>query len=191
MNHKSAIRRAMRTRRQQQTQRDLDVAAQRFLRLGRRLLAHHRRVAFFMPFDGEPNIVPLQRALKRAGHHIALPKIARKPPLTMRFVELTTGGKLKRNRFNIAESVDHRHCPLATLDAILLPLTAFDGQGNRLGMGAGFYDRALQSRRGKLLRRPRLIGVAYHWQEIASLPTDPWDLPLHVILTDKKIIRVR
>ena len=69
-------------------------------------------------------------------------------------------------------------------------LVAFDAAGNRLGMGAGYYDRALRRRleRSTPWRRPRLIGVAYACQQVPAIPASPWDVPLDLVVTERGVI---
>ncbi len=96
---------------------------------------------------------------------------------------------LKKNRFNIPEPIDStcaRITPEA-LDLVLVPLLGFTIQGQRLGMGAGFYDRSFAF----LLKqarptRPFLLGLAYEWQKLARFSEERWDVPLNAILTEEK-----
>jgi 5-formyltetrahydrofolate cyclo-ligase len=79
--------------------------------------------------------------------------------------------------------------PVWTLDLILTPLVAFDDQGNRLGMGGGFYDRTLAYLgRRKHWKKPRLIGTAHAFQQVARLPHESWDVPLHGVVTEKALL---
>jgi 5-formyltetrahydrofolate cyclo-ligase len=66
---------------------------------------------------------------------------------------------------------------------ILAPLVGFDRALNRLGQGAGHYDRAFAAH-PEALR----IGIAWSIQEVAALPVDPWDLPLDAVITEKEWI---
>ena len=62
--------------------------------------------------------------------------------------------------------------------------------GNRLGMGGGYYDTSLAYlRTRRLFRKPKLIGVAYDFQRVAMLPSEPWDVPLDAVLTDRGLYR--
>jgi 5-formyltetrahydrofolate cyclo-ligase len=70
-----------------------------------------------------------------------------------------------------------------TPDIIMTPLVAFDRRLSRLGQGAGHYDRALS-----LLDNAITLGIAWSVQETSSVPTDPWDIPLDAILTEKEWI---
>ena len=80
-------------------------------------------------------------------------------------------------------------CAAARLDAVLVPLVAFDRSGTRLGTGAGFSDRAFAFRHTQARgTRPLLIGLAYTWQEASDLERRAWDVPLDVIVTDTEVI---
>lgn len=88
------------------------------------------------------------------------------------------------NRYGIAEPVKAAVVGLNQIQALLVPLVGFDAYGNRLGMGAGFYDRVLASHH----RPPKALGVAFSFQQVSTLPTDPWDQPLQAIITERGII---
>lgn len=81
--------------------------------------------------------------------------------------------------------------PLAQADAIdlvIVPGLAFDPRGHRIGYGAGFYDRYLAS-----LSRPsgaahaRAVGVCFDFQVLAEIPTSPEDVPVGLVVTDKRV----
>ncbi|HSW32224.1 MAG TPA: 5-formyltetrahydrofolate cyclo-ligase, partial [Steroidobacteraceae bacterium] len=59
-----------------------------------------------------------------------------------------------------------------------------------LGMGAGFYDRALRRRlnAGRPWRRPWLVGVAFACQELPGIAASPWDVPLDLIVTEQGLV---
>ena len=68
-------------------------------------------------------------------------------------------------------------------DIMLVPLSAFDSTGHRIGYGAGHYDRAITRLHQKGLN-PRLIGIAFDCQEVPSVPAEPHDVRLDAILTE-------
>jgi len=105
------------------------------------------------------------------------------------FAPYSRQSRLKLNRFTIPEPICHpaQWKTAAQLDLLLLPLVAFDSSGNRMGMGGGFYDRTLaylQHRR--YWRKPALIGLAHDFQRVAKLPTQSWDIPANLIITEKQ-----
>ncbi|HER35369.1 MAG: 5-formyltetrahydrofolate cyclo-ligase [Halothiobacillaceae bacterium] len=188
---KAALRNALRARRKAlggfsrlQAIRRLEA---RLERLARRLSL--RAVAAYCAFDGEPE---LDGWLKRHRGQIWLPRVLPDYRLAFHHADPLTACSRRRmprtNRYGIIESSDPRRRGINGLDALLIPLVGFDAQGNRLGMGAGFYDRALAQRHG---RRPLAIGVAFACQEVDSLPVDPWDQPLDYVVTDTGVIDAR
>jgi 5-formyltetrahydrofolate cyclo-ligase len=71
-----------------------------------------------------------------------------------------------------------------TLELVLVPGVAFDQRGGRLGFGAGFYDRLL----GRLPRDIPTVGLAFDFQVIPRLPSQPHDIMLHAIVTESRVI---
>ncbi|WP_308159728.1 5-formyltetrahydrofolate cyclo-ligase [Coxiella-like endosymbiont of Rhipicephalus sanguineus] len=74
---------------------------------------------------------------------------------------------------------------IADLDLIFLPLVVFDKRGNRLGRGAGYYDRALAPLKDRAFKKPVLVGIAYNFQKINKIPIEKWDVPLNFVITEK------
>ncbi|MDE0491492.1 5-formyltetrahydrofolate cyclo-ligase [Psychrobacter sp. A3] len=78
----------------------------------------------------------------------------------------------------------HRHLLWATeLDVIICPLVAVDKQGNRMGMGGGFYDTTLGRSYQSGASRPLKIGWCYDFQVVDKLERQPWDVPLDGLIT--------
>ena len=68
--------------------------------------------------------------------------------------------------------------------AVIVPGLAFDRRGHRLGRGAGVYDRFLATLAPHTLR----IGVIPDAQLVDALPTEPHDVPMHLVVTEKRVI---
>ncbi|GAB2788025.1 5-formyltetrahydrofolate cyclo-ligase [Halomonas shantousis] len=153
-----------------------------------------RRIALYLPNDGEIDPTPLIPWLHRRGAKVYLPVLRPFTANQLWFVTYDAATPMVRNRFGITEP-DRRHgahrarrvSPWA-LDLVLLPLVGFDDEGNRMGMGGGFYDRTFAFTR---LRRPhpRLIGLAHDCQRVATLPVASWDVPLDALVSDTRVIR--
>ncbi len=131
-----------------------------------------------LAFDGEVDLMPTMQALK-AGHQLYLPRL--KPDTTLDFLFWRENADMKANVLGIPEPTGEQVISIAELDLVLMPLVGVDKQGNRLGMGAGYYDKSL----AQASRRPYLIGVAHHCQQVESLPVDPWDIPLDALVTEQ------
>ena len=91
----------------------------------------------------------------------------------LEFVAWCEGQTFAPGSFGIPEPADGEVVAFADHDAVLVPLTAFDGRCRRLGQGGGFYDRALASLPSGG-PRPAAIGVAYSFQQVADVPQDQW-----------------
>jgi 5-formyltetrahydrofolate cyclo-ligase len=151
------------------------------------------RVAAFLSMPGEVDLRPCFAAAWARGVQVYVPFIVSTRNCAMAFVPLRPGTPLHGNRFGIAEPAAgvRERIPVRHLDTILVPLVGFDALGHRLGMGAGFYDRALRSRldRAQAYRRPRLIGVAYTVQQVERLEPAAWDVALDLVVTERGILR--
>jgi 5-formyltetrahydrofolate cyclo-ligase len=151
-----------------------------------------RRVAAFLSMPGEVDLRPCFGPAWSRGVRLYVPHIVSARDGKMVFVPLHPGSALQGNRFGIAEPVggSRGRMPARYLDTILVPLVGFDDHGHRLGMGAGFYDRALRSRldRTQAFRRPRLIGVAYSVQQVELLDPAPWDVALDLVVTERGVL---
>lgn len=132
------------------------------------------RIAAYLPIDGEidPSIV-LRRA-RALGCEIHLPVIT----------------DFRRRHMRLVPEAVTRNSPAAGdtarwLDLVLVPLVGFDEDGNRLGMGAGFYDRHFAFlRHRRYWQRPRLLGLGFELQRVDALTPAPHDVPLWGIATD-------
>lgn len=102
---------------------------------------------------------------------------------TLEFVAVETLESLVASRFGICEPTSGEKLPLSKIDLLVLPGVAFDKQGIRLGYGLGCYDRALAAE-----GRPTLVGLAYDFQVVASLPREKHDIPVDIVVTERKIL---
>lgn len=72
------------------------------------------------------------------------------------------------------------------LDVVVVPALLVDGRGHRLGYGAGYYDRAL----ARCAPGVFFVAVVYEFGLAAELPTVPTDVPVHAIVTDRRVLRI-
>ena len=79
---------------------------------------------------------------------------------------------------------DHVPVRAAGLAAVLVPGLAFDAHGNRLGRGAGVYDRFLAMLPPSVLR----VGLCPEALVAPALPTEPHDVPMHFVVTERRVI---
>jgi 5-formyltetrahydrofolate cyclo-ligase len=156
-----------------------------------RLFRRGSRVALYLPLPGEVDLRPCLPEAWRRGVETYVPRIVSRRRCLMTFVALAPGSTARRNSYGIEEPAATNRCVApAGLDVVLVPVVGYDRRGNRLGMGAGFYDRALRRRldAGRAWRRPRLVGVAFACQELPGIAASPWDVPLDLIVTEQGIV---
>ncbi|MCW8345135.1 5-formyltetrahydrofolate cyclo-ligase [Vibrio sp. ZSDZ65] len=153
-------------------------------------LTRAKHVALYLATDGELDTQPLIDELWQRGINTYLPVIHPFSKGQLLFLRYHANTLLVANQYRILEpELDQRMiCPVRQLDIIFTPLVAFDEQGQRLGMGGGYYDRTLApwqfSSKG-----PQAIGLAHNCQQVSTLPNESWDIPLSTIVTPKQVWR--
>lgn len=147
-----------------------------------------QNIAFYKANDAEVNIDNVLTKAQTIGKNCYLP-VLRSCQHHLDFYSYHLENPLIKNRFSIEEpdTFQEKLIPIAALDLIFLPLVAFDKRGNRLGRGAGYYDRALASLKDRALKKPVLVGIAYNFQKIDKIPIEKWDVPLNFVITEKTI----
>lgn len=157
---------------------------------GRLFFARARHIAFYLPNDGEIDPSPLMLQALSRGKTAYLPVLDPRHPGRLTFMPWRPGVSLRANRYGIPEPAYRPgHRPrLWMLDIVFMPLVGFDRLGNRLGMGGGFYDRTFADRAGYPRSRPLLVGLAHDFQQVDRLAADPWDIPLHAVATDRRLL---
>lgn len=141
-----------------------------------------RIIAGYMALEAELNITPLLETLFEEGYRVCLPVVI-DPAQPLVFRQWSPGDLLINDSMGIPAPAPV--APAVDPDVLLVPLLAFDDQGNRLGQGMGHYDMTMAALSAK---KPIMaIGMAYEAQKIAPMPTYPTDYPMDVIITDQKI----
>jgi len=186
------IRRSLRERRNALSSTDQVSASRRLTAhvLVSRLVRASRRVALYLPNDGEIDPQPLMERLRTLDKNCFLPILSRLRHDRLWFAPFQPDTPLALNRFGIPEPVvpAREWVRAQELDVVLMPLVGFDDRGNRLGMGGGFYDKSLGFlHTRKVWRKPHLIGLAHDFQRVDQLEAFPWDVPLQAVVTDRTI----
>lgn len=101
----------------------------------------------------------------------------------LEFIAVESQDALKEGRFGIREPEQGEAFPLSEIDLIVLPGVAFDLDGLRLGYGLGCYDRALAAGGGATL-----VGLAYDFQIVPSLPREDHDVPVNFVVSERGIL---
>ena len=188
---RKALRAALRAKRRALTPEARGRAARQVARNVDRVfrLRPGLRVALYASFPEELDSGPLIRLARKRGCRIFLPRIDTRT-ISMKFVEAVAGARETTNHLGIVEPHGTRPIAARWLDLVLLPLVGFDAHGMRLGMGGGYYDRTFAFRnRHTAWRGPRLVGVAYSFQQVPSIARAPHDVWLDAVVTEAGVIR--
>ncbi|RMG60364.1 MAG: 5-formyltetrahydrofolate cyclo-ligase [Deltaproteobacteria bacterium] len=137
-------------------------------------------LGLYYPIRNEVDTLELFQFCLQNGIETFFPRISRNHE--MDFFRVSDEKDLKKGTYGIYEpSSDGRteeasHIP----SVIVVPLVAFDARNYRIGYGKGYYDRYISSKKPDLT-----VGFAYSFQQVDPFPVDEWDIPLHLILTEK------
>ena len=177
---------------------------------------HCLQIGGYLAVRGEMGLGSSLRWLRQQGHSTCLPIVCDQ---MLVFASVDDDTHYKKGKFNIdIPVVDTRqHVEPLELDMVLVPLVSFDLEGNRLGMGGGFYDRtfsyrlpaadttvgaykpakslaaeSLAAKRGAAnasssAKTQFFIGIAYEFQRVDSVPAESWDVPLDMVITEKNV----
>lgn len=149
-----------------------------------------RRIGFYSPVGSEFDTSALMLLARHDGKQLFLPSIVR-PAVRLRFIHARPHAAYCVNRYGIPEPVSRTtrdFISARNLDLVLVPLLGFDASGNRLGTGAGYYDRSFDFKLRLTGRRPRLVGLAYDCQEVKKLAANSWDVPLDAVVTESRLV---
>lgn len=92
--------------------------------------------------------------------------------------------RLELGSFHIEEPTGDDVANVEDIELMIIPAVAFDRKGNRLGRGKGFYDRLLAE------SRATKIGVGYEFQLFDSIPCEPHDVAMDMVITQKTLIKL-
>ncbi len=147
-----------------------------------------RGIACYVNKDTEVDTrILIRKALDRQKH-VLIPVI-KKGEVDLFFSEIKDLGKeLTRGTFGVPEPKPEfvRPFGLDAIDLIIVPGIAWDKNGYRLGWGRGYFDRVLQ----KLPPHVKSAGLAFNLQLINQVPRDQFDVPVNMVITESRVIRV-
>jgi 5-formyltetrahydrofolate cyclo-ligase len=145
-------------------------------------------IFLFASFRSEVGTFPLIEETLRLGKRIILPRVDTKNK-ELRLYEIKDLSEVSPGYMAIPEPTvpEERERDINEVTLAVMPGAAFDHTGSRLGYGGGYYDKLLS----RLRRRIPLIALAYEEQIVDALPSEPHDIKVHLIVTDKRVIDCR
>ncbi|KQC03489.1 MAG: 5-formyltetrahydrofolate cyclo-ligase [Methanoculleus sp. SDB] len=148
------------------------------------LLNGHRTVMVYVSKEGEADTHVLIDRLLERRIAVVVPVIERETT-SLRLSYLKNRAHLRVSTFNVPEPIGNEIAARpGDIDAAVIPLVGFDSRGNRLGYGAGYYDRFLSSH-PDVLR----IGIGFACQKADRIPCEIFDIRMDYIITEEGIIR--
>jgi 5-formyltetrahydrofolate cyclo-ligase len=144
-----------------------------------------QKIALYRPMPGEMDLTLLESDLRRLGHKLFFPRVQDRNQKVLEFVEVGPTDPFEAGPYNIQEP--HRELKAThpgDLDVIIVPGVGFGPAGERMGMGAGYYDRFLP-----LALRALRVALAFDFQLLPRLDQSPWDQPVHWIFTDAREVK--
>ena len=139
-------------------------------------------IASYISLPYEVSTKKINEFLLNSKTHLYLPKINSNSN-KLEFVLCSKQTQFEKNSYNILEPISEETIKLEELNAVIVPLRAFNEKFQRLGFGGGFYDKTFSG-----IIQPEFIGLAYEFQFIKKLKLEEFDLKLDVVFTDKQLL---
>jgi 5-formyltetrahydrofolate cyclo-ligase len=140
---------------------------------------------FFASFRTEVDTTELIQIALATGKQVVLPKVNADRHELLLF-EVRDFGDLAAGYMGIPEpSAGARQTGINDVDIVIIPGAGYDASGNRVGYGGGYYDRLLSG----LQKDVPVIAPAYEEQVLDAAPSEPHDVRVNVIVTDRRTIR--
>lgn len=147
-----------------------------------------RVIHTFLPItrNKEPNTWYIIRSIQESSLpiRVSVPRISADPGLMKHFF-LDSITALETNRWGINEPVGGDHTLISEIDAVLVPLLAFDKAGQRIGYGRGYYDRFLSACRPDTKK----IGISFFPPVDRIDDINEFDVPLNYCITPEQTFK--
>lgn len=145
-----------------------------------------QRIGVFLALPEELDTKPLIQLLWAEAVSLYLPFVHARDSV-LHWQRYHPDSKLVRDIFDIPAPQNKQQTRVEgmALDAVITPLVGWDRQGNRIGMGGGFYDRTFADKIAA--KPPKLLGYAYACQEVQQgIKSQPWDIRLDGVVNEQE-----
>lgn len=149
---------------------------------------HASTVMLYMPLATEVDLTPLAIRCFQQRQTVCVPLVDWKRR-DMEPVEVSSfdDDVMDVDEHGIRRPREGAPVPPNCVDLIVVPGLAFDAEGRRLGRGAGYYDRFLT----RLRRGAMVVGLAFDGQVVGEVPVDQGDVPMHAVVTERRVAFAR
>ena len=141
-------------------------------------------VLFYVSYGNEVNTHDMIKECLKNGKNITVP-VSNIEKRSLILSELKNWNDLEPGSYGILEPKKDkiREIPIESIDIIIVPGVGFDELGCRIGHGAGYYDNLLKESINAIH-----IGLAFEIQIVEKVPVESHDLPVDIIITEKRRI---
>ncbi len=145
-------------------------------------VAGARTVMAFWSFGSEVDTMGLIDRLFADERTVALPRIEAGDVVPVAY---RRGDAVTATTFGAMEPASGAVLGPEELDLVVVPGVVFDRAGNRVGYGAGYYDRLL----ARVRPGAHAVAIAFGLQVLERVPSGGTDRRVHVIVTEDEVIR--
>jgi len=154
-----------------------------------------RTILFYASFRSEADTIKAIQNTLKLKKRVALPVVDTEHK-QLKLYEIHDISELSAGYMGIPEPVAARalNMSLNEIDIEIIPGIGFDLKGNRLGYGAGYYDKLLSHKSKRLSKtkgRITTIALAFEEQIAGKIPSEPHDIRVDLIVTEKRLIRCK
>jgi len=140
-------------------------------------------VMMYMPLPEEVDVVPVALACFQQGKSVCVPRVNwKRKDMTPIEVQCLNDHGMDLDEHGIRTPRDGEMVLPEMIDMIIIPGLAYDASGNRLGRGAGYYDRFL----ARVPKRTSKIGVAFDLQIVDAVPMGERDVHVDFVITERR-----
>ncbi len=120
------------------------------------------------------------------GKQVCVPRVVKNKGKSMEAVKISSLHELEPGTYGVLEPTSGQKNVVSpdSIDVVIVPGCAFDLHKNRMGYGAGYYDRFLNLISDSCLK----VGVAFDFQIMDEIPWDEHDIPMDIIITEERNI---
>ena len=145
-----------------------------------KMISEAKSIGCYYSIGSEVQTIELITHLLEEKKTVSLPAISNGIMSFRKIEDLT---KLEKGEFDIPEPKDN--APIQeNHDVILVPCVGLDEEGNRIGYGAGFYDKYLE--KGNFIK----IALSYSKQIVKTIPISEGDVKMNWIITEKDVLKI-
>lgn len=153
--------------------------------IGSREFAAARTIAIYAAIHNEVETGEVLAAALAQGKEVFFPAVCGD---ALVFRRVSAPEELGRGAYGIPEPGEGSPaCTPAEVDLLVIPAVAFSVDGQRIGYGKGYYDRALHSLEGS----GRLVGLCYDFQLVDEIAGEPHDVRMDIIITEQRMLYPR